>query len=107
MVAIVVVVGSVLALLVYSAFQLYTSKWENEGGRIDWVQMFLLLATLLDLPCIFLPYELIFWGPSYRWLTQTVVFVSAVIPFVVGAWVLNRKGPARRALPVACPVPPP
>jgi Tfp pilus assembly protein PilE len=45
MVAIVVVVASVLAFLIYSAFQLYTSKWENKNGRVDRFQMFLILSV--------------------------------------------------------------
>jgi hypothetical protein len=102
MVAVIVVVGSVLALLVCSAFQLYTSRWENEGGGVDRLQMFLVLVVLLDVPCVFLPFMLMELGSAYLYLLRFVVIPSGAIPLFIGGWVALRKGPARISLPAAC-----
>jgi len=102
MVTTIIVIGSVIALLACSAFQLYTSRWENEGGRVDRLQMLLVLVVLLDLPCVFLPFMLMELGSAYLYLARFVVIPSGAIPLFIGGWVGLREGPARISLPAAC-----
>lgn len=100
--AMIVVVGCVLGLLACSAIQLYTSRWENEGGRVDRLQMFLVLVVLLDVPCVFLPFVLMGLGSAYLQLLRFVVIPSGAIPLFVGSWIALHKGPARISLPASC-----
>jgi hypothetical protein len=104
MALLILIVGSVVVLLVYSAFQLYTSRWEHADRRVDRFQMFLVLIVLLDIPYIFLP----FFIPEWQWpsagaiLPKVAVILGGAVPLFTGGWVALRKGPVRISLPAAC-----
>src|SRR5215467_3245413 len=97
-----IVIGSVLAALTCSAFQLYSSRLENSEKRIDRKQMFLILIVLLDIPCVFLPLIMSALAPVYIYAMPWLVLLGGVIPIFVGGWVALRKGPIRISLSLAC-----
>jgi len=102
LVAVAIAAGSVVALLACSLFQLYFSKEEIRGKRLDRRQILLVLVVLLCVPCVFLPPVLSVFAPSYIFATQFIVVLGGVIPFFVGSWVALREGPIRVSLPAAC-----
>jgi hypothetical protein len=100
--AVAITAGSVLALLACSLFQLYSSRNEIQGKRLDRRQLWLILLVLFCMPCVFLPPALSAFAPAYIFAAGIIMPFGGVVPFFVGSWVALRKGPVRVTLPLAC-----
>jgi hypothetical protein len=100
-VVVVIAVCTVLVLLGYSWYELFTSGVKREDRRVDRFQLVLFSAVTLDLLWLLL-------GPEFHgWLrdavqAKAVVILSGAVPLVAGGMVALRRGPARIAMPVAC-----
>jgi hypothetical protein len=104
---VVIAVGTVLVLLGYSWYELFTSRVEREDRRVDRFQLVLFSAVTLDLlwPFLFLLVpDLVGWvgWPRDTVQAKAMVILSGAVPLVAGGMVALCKGPARIAMPVAC-----